>query len=163
MMDCIGTLTQVSLCWVHHSQLLITFCICMAMQDHQNQSCSRYRVHTDPGPQWCLLSSLNLSVCLSIVRSFSWHPSIHGSHSMNHRDKKPQNFFQLTSQSVVMVEGSLVEHQPFPLSKDSLFLPCVCIISQQMLKILYFLVGNPHDCSLRYWIFLLSGHIISHM
>ena len=49
------------------------------------------------------------------------------------------------------------------LQKDSFSLLSICIISQQVFQILYFLVRDPLDCSLKYWILLLGGHQISHM
>ena len=57
MMGCIGTLAQVPSCWMHCSQLLMGFCICVAIPGHQNWSCSRYRVCYWP---WCPASQ--------------WHP-----------------------------------------------------------------------------------------
>ena len=57
MMGCIGTLVQVPLCWMHHLQLLMAFCICVAIPGHQNWSCSRYRVccwPRCPASQWHL-------------------------------------------------------------------------------------------------------------
>ena len=39
--------------------------------------------------------------------------SIHSSHSMSHGDHKPHTFFQLASQCMVVIEGSLIEHQFF--------------------------------------------------
>ena len=76
---------------------------------------------------------------------------------------KLHNFSQLTSQCMAVIEGSLIEHQLFPLSKDGHSLLSVHIISQKMLQILYFSSGDPIDHSLKYWIFPLSTHPISHV
>ena len=66
---------------------------------------------------------------------------------MSHGDNEPQNVFLFASQCVVMVEGSLVDHQLFPLLKDSFFLHSIYVVSQQMFHILYFLVRDPLDQS----------------
>ena len=55
MMGCIWALAWVPWCWMHHSQLLITFCICTAILGHQNWSWSKYRVWSwrwCPASQW---------------------------------------------------------------------------------------------------------------
>ena len=111
MMGCIGTLVWVPSCWMDHLQLLMAFCICGAILDHQNWSCSKYRVCCWP---WCLASQ--------------WHPFMAATQwAMG--DHKPQNFFQFTSWCVVMVDGSLVEHQLFLLLKDSFSLLSICAVS----------------------------------
>ena len=48
-----------ALCWMHCLQLLITFCICLAILGYQNQSCSRYSVHCWP---WCPASWWHLFI-----------------------------------------------------------------------------------------------------
>ena len=117
MICCIGALAWVPSCWLHHSQLLIAFCICTAMLGHQNWSCSRYSICCW---LWCLTSL--------------WHPF--SSHSMSHGDYKLHNIFQLAGWCMALIEGSLIEHQLFPLSKDGHSILSVHIISQQMLQIL---------------------------
>ena len=97
------------------------------------------------------------SSLLTLVSSISV-TSIHGSHPVSHGDYESQNFFQLTSQCVSMVEGSLVEHKLSPFLKDSLSLFCVHIISQYMFQIIHFMVGNPLN-----GIFLLGSHPVSHI
>ena len=82
---------------------------------------------------------------------------------MGHGDYELQNFFQLTSQCMAVIKGSLIEHQLFPLLKDSHSLHSVCVISQEMLQVLYFPIRDPIDCGFKYWIFPLSGHPISHV
>ena len=57
MTGCIRALAQVLSCWMHHAQLLLAFCICVAIPGHQNWSCSKYSIHCWP---WCLASQ--------------WHP-----------------------------------------------------------------------------------------
>ena len=59
MMDCSGALALVPPCWMHHSQLPITFCICMTMPGYKNWFCSRYSICSQP---WCAASL--------------WHPFI---------------------------------------------------------------------------------------
>ena len=81
---------------------------------------------------------------------------------MSHGDHKLQNPFQLANWCVAMVEGPLVDYQVFPLSKDSLSLLSVHVISQQVPQILYFLVGDPLNRSLKYWILLVGGHLVTH-
>ena len=100
-MGCTGALVQVPSCWVHHPQLLITFCICAAILGHQNWSCSKYRVP-----------------CWSCSPASGWHPFMTAT-QMSCRDYELQNFFQLTCWCVAMVEDSLVDHQLLPLLKDS--------------------------------------------
>ena len=78
-------------------------------------------------------------------------------------DYELQNFFQLISWCLVMVQGSLLEHQFLLLSKDSFSLLSICIISQQVFQILHFPVRDSLDCGLKYWIFLLGSHPFSHM
>ena len=131
---------------MHCLQLLMAFCICMAILGHQNQSCSKYRVY-----------------CLTLVSSIS--VIIHSWQQLNDtmgttNCKTSSNF---TSQCVAKVEGSLVEHQLFLLSKDSFPFLSICIVSQQVFQILYFLVRDPLNCSLKYWILLLGSHPFSHM
>ena len=153
MMGCIGALAPVPSWWMHHSQLLITFCNCMAMQGHQNKSFSRYRMHAaDLGVQ---------------------HPGdIHSWQQLNEPCGGPGITKLLTthaSQYVTMVEGSFVECQLFLLLKDSLSLPLCspCHITSRMLQILYFPIGiqnhGPLNQGLKYWILLLDGHPISCM
>ena len=101
MMGCIDALAQVPSCWMHHSQQLMAFCICMAIPGHQNQSCSRYRVCCWP---WCPASW--------------WHPFMAATWWAMETTKL-QNSFHFTSWCVAMVEGSLVECQLFLLMKDS--------------------------------------------
>ena len=57
MIICIGVSVWLPSCWMHCSQLLITFCICVAMPGHQNQTCSKHSICSWP---WCLASQ--------------WHP-----------------------------------------------------------------------------------------
>ena len=57
MMGCIGASVWLPSCWMHYSQLLITFCICVAMPGHQNWSCSKHSIQCWP---WCPASD--------------WHP-----------------------------------------------------------------------------------------
>ena len=144
MMGWIGALGWVPSCGMHHSQLLITFCICLAMPGHKNWSCSRYSIE-------CWLAS-------SILVT-----SIYGSHLMSHGDYKLHNFLQLTSWCMMVIESSLIEGQLFLLLKDGYFLLSVCVISQEILQILYFLMGNPINHGLKYWVLLLNSHPISHM
>ena len=47
---CKGAFTQPPSCWIYLSQLLIAFCICIAMPGHQNWSCNRDSVCHWP---WC--------------------------------------------------------------------------------------------------------------
>ena len=47
---CSGAFTWVPLCWIHLSQPLIAFCICIAMLGHQNWSHNRDSVWHWP---WC--------------------------------------------------------------------------------------------------------------
>ena len=56
---CSRDLAQAPSCWIHLSQLLIAFCICIAMSGHQNWSCNRDSVCCWP---WCPASL--------------WHPFI---------------------------------------------------------------------------------------
>ena len=63
MMGHTGTLAWLPSCWMHCSQLLITFCICTAIPGHQNWSCSKHSICCWPGIQhpgnihsWQLLS-----------------------------------------------------------------------------------------------------------
>ena len=51
MMGCIGSLAWVPSCWMHQLQLLIAFCICVAIPGHQNHLCSKYRFTADPSVQ----------------------------------------------------------------------------------------------------------------
>ena len=67
---------------------------------------------------------------------------------MSYGAYEPQNFFQLTRWCVVMVVGSLVEHQLLPLSKDSFSLLSIYIISRQVFQILNFPVRDPLNHSL---------------
>ena len=64
---------------------------------------------------------------------------------------------------MTVIEASLIEHQLFLLLMDGHSLLSVCIISQEMLQILYFPFGNPIGHSLKYWIFPLSSCPISHV
>ena len=43
---------------------------------------------------------------------------IHGCHSMSHGDHKLQSFFQLSGQSMVVIEGTLMEHKFLSLPQD---------------------------------------------
>ena len=90
MMGHTGALAQLPSFWIHCSQLLITFCICMAMPGYQNQSCSKQ----------CPLLTLVSSILVT---------SIYGSYSVSCGDYKLQNLFQLATWCVMMVEGSMVE------------------------------------------------------
>ena len=47
---CRGAFTLVPPCWIPFSQLLIAFCICIAIPGHQNQSCNRDIICHRP---WC--------------------------------------------------------------------------------------------------------------
>ena len=145
MMGCISALVQVHSCWMHCLQLPIAFCICMAMLGHQNQSCSRYSINCWP---WCPASQ--------------WHPFIAATWwavgTINHRTY---------SSSVYGSDRGLLDRaSAFPALKGWPLPPqCLHYLlkSSKMLQILYFLIGDPIDCSLKYWIFPLSGHPISQM
>ena len=54
-----------------------------------------------------------------------------------------QNFFQLASWCVAMVEGFLVKHQLLLILKDSFSLLSIYIISQLVFQILHFPVDPP--------------------
>ena len=71
--------------------------------------------------------------------------SIHSNHLMSHGDYKPQNFLQLASQCMMVIEGFLVEHQFFLLLKDGHSLFSVHIVSQ---KIYMHVGGSSLDGSL---------------
>ena len=103
-------------------------------------------LHGHAGPPELVLQQVQ-NLLLTLVSSISV-TFIHSSHSMSCGDYKLCNFFQLASWCMVVIEGSLIEHQLFLLLKDSHSLLSVCIISQKMLQILYFLVRDPIDCGL---------------
>ena len=98
MMGCIVALAQVPSCWMHHSHLLIALYICAAMH----------------GPPELVLQQVQ-HLLLTLVSSISVQ-SIHSNHSMSCGDYEPYNFFQLTSQCMVVIEGSLIEDHLFMLS-----------------------------------------------
>ena len=77
---------------------------------------------------------------LTVVSSISV-TSIHHNHSMSCGDCKLHNCSQLTGQCMAKIEGSLIEHQLFLLSKDGHSLLSVCVISQKMLQILTIQLG----------------------
>ena len=64
---------------------------------------------------------------------------------------------------MAVLVGSLIEHQLFLLSKDSNSLLSVYVVSQEMLQIMYFPIGDLIDHGLKYGIFPLGGHPISHV
>ena len=67
-------------------------------------------------------------------------------------------FFQLANWCMVVIEGSYDRGSAFLLSKNGHSLLSVHVISQEMLQILYFPMGDPINHGLKYWIFPLSGH-----
>ena len=55
MISHIGALVQLPSCWMQLSQLLIAFCICVAIPGHQNWSCGKHNIycwHWCPASQW---------------------------------------------------------------------------------------------------------------
>ena len=60
---CSGALAQASSCWIHLSQPLIAFCICIAIPGHQNWSCSRDSVCHWP---WCPTSLWHLFMATTL-------------------------------------------------------------------------------------------------
>ena len=72
---------------------------------------------------------------------------IHNTHSMSHGDYKLHNLSQLAGWCMAVIEGSLIEHQLFPLSRDGQAILSVHIIFQEKYEILYFPTGDPIDCS----------------
>ena len=122
---CSGALAQAPSCWIHLSQPLIVFCICIAMPGHQNWSC-------------------NMGQCLplALVTHISITP-VYGCHSMSHGDYKPQSLFQLSDQSMVVIEGTMIEHVFLPLPNNGHTLFHHGMVPQEMFEILYFMGGNP--------------------
>ena len=135
---CRGTFTLVPSCCIHLSQLLITFCICIAMPDHQNQSCSRDNVHHR---LWCPASL--------------WHPFIG---TTLWPVGTTNCFFQLSSQCMAVVKGTLMECEFLPLPKDGNVLFCHGMVSQEMSEILYFMEGNSLYDNFEFGIFLFHSY-----
>ena len=148
MMGCISILAaSAPSCWMHHSQLLIAFCICMAMLGHQNWSCSKYRVHCWP---WCPASQ--------------WHPFI-ATTSMRCGVPQTAKFLSAcTDWCMAMLEGSLVECQLFLLSKDGHSLPqCSHYLLKDALDPVLSDWKSPQSMVLSIRSFCLSSCPISHM
>ena len=118
-------------------------------------------LHSHARPSELVLQNIQ-HLLLSLV-SRNLVTFIHSSHSMSCGEYILHNISQLTCQCKKVIEGSLIEHQLFPLSKDGHSLLSVHVICQEMLQILYFLIGDPIDNGLKYWIFSFSGHPISHV
>ena len=110
-----------------------------------------------PGPVLqqgqCLLLTLMSSIPMA---------SIH-SHSVSHGDYKLHCFFQLSCQSMVVIQGTFVECEflPFPKGGHTLF--CSGIVPQEVFQILYLMGGDPlhHNCE--YGIFFLCSHPVCYM
>ena len=81
---------------------------------------------------------------------------VHGHHSMSHGYYKPHSFLQLSSQSMVVIEGTLMECEFLPFPKDDHTLFHNSVVSQEMFKILCFMGGNPLHHNFEYRIFLCS-------
>ena len=82
MMGHIGALTWLPSCWMHSSQLLIAFCICVAIPGYWNQSCSKHSVCCWP---WCPVSQwppfmavTQWAMGLWIAKLFPTHPLMCG-------------------------------------------------------------------------------------
>ena len=88
---------------------------------------------------------------------------IHGCHSMSCGDYKLHSFLQLSGQSMVVVEGTLMECEFLPFFKDAHTLLCLGVVPQEMFEILYFMAGNPLHHNFEYGIFLLHSYPVCHM
>ena len=88
---------------------------------------------------------------------------IHAHHSMSHRDYKLHSFLQCPSGSMVLVEGTLMEHEFLPFPKDGHTLFHRGMVPQEMFKIIYFMGGNPLHYNLEYGIFLLCSYPVHYM
>ena len=88
---------------------------------------------------------------------------IHGHHSMSHGDYKPHSFLQLSGQSMVVIEGTLMEYEFLPLPKDGHTLFHCSMVPQEMFEILYFMGGNPLHHNFEYGIFLLCSYPVHYM
>ena len=96
---------------------------------------------------------------LTLVSSI-YVTSVHSNHLISHWQ---YDFSQLANWCMAKIGGSMIDHQFLLLSKDEYSLLTVHIISQEMLRFLYFQIGNLIDHDLKYWILPLSSHPISHM
>ena len=73
-------------------------------------------------------------------------------------DSKLHGFLQLSSWGMVVVEGTLVDHEFLLLPKDGCTLFHYSVVSQEMFEILYFMEGNPLHHNFEYGIVLLHSH-----
>ena len=78
-------------------------------------------------------------------------------------DYKLHSFFQLSGQSMAVIEGTLMECEFLLLPKDGHTLFHCGMISQEMFEILYFMGGNPVHHNFEYGIFLLCSHPVHYM
>ena len=87
----------------------------------------------------------------------------HGHHSMSCGENKPQSFFQLSSWSMAVVKGTLMEYEFLPLPKDGHALFHCGVVSQEMFEILYFMGGNPLHDNFEFGVFLLHSYPVGYM
>ena len=143
---CSGALAWAPSCWIHLSQLLITFCICIAMPGHQNWSCNRD------------------SVCpLALMSCILWHPFMATTLWAVGTTNCIASSSALASWSMAVVEGILMEHEFLPFPKDGHTLFHHGVVPQEMFKILYFMGGNPLHHNFEYGIFLLCSYPVCYM
>ena len=69
--------------------------------------------------------------------------SLHGHHSVSHGDYELHLFFQLSSQSMAVIEGTLVEHEFLPFPKDNHTLFFIGVVPLEMFQTLYYMGGDP--------------------
>ena len=88
---------------------------------------------------------------------------VHGCHSMSHGDYKLQSFFQLSGESIAVVEGTLMSMNFFLSPHDGHALFHHAVVSQKMFEILHLMGGNPLHHNFKYRIFLLHSYPVHSM
>ena len=86
----------------------------------------------------CLLLTLMSSIPMA---------SVHGCHSVSSGNYEQHCFFQLSGQSMAVIEGTLVQHEFLPLPKDGHTLFHSGVVPWEMFQILYFMGADPLHCN----------------
>ena len=81
---------------------------------------------------------------------------IHGHHSMSCGDYELHSFPQLSDQSMAVVEGTLMEHEFYPLPTDGHTLIHNGVVPQEMFEILSLMGENPLHHNFEYGIFFCA-------